>query len=132
MLVQKNLQSFLAKQRSIAAKDHRMTVKTLQMLPAAQNGMACAALFGLLDEDQIPLAAVAAHDLIFAVADHDENAFCSGGSAGLDHILEHRPSAYLMQYLRQTGIHPGTLPGRQHYSNAFIRLGHIIKFLIFS
>ena len=119
MLVDKRSQRRGPYQRCIAAKNKRLTLKISKVLFAAQHGMACALLLGLLDKNHIAATFILFDYLLFAVADHHDNFFNTSLAAGIQNEIEHRPSAYLVQNFRPFRFHTRALTRRQYYRNTF-------------
>ena len=67
-------------------------------------------------------ARVAVIDLLGREANHDVYPLNPDLSAGLEHISQHRPTADLMQHLRQLRVHPRAAASRQDYRH---RLSHL-------
>jgi hypothetical protein len=109
MLFDQHFQRFRADEGRIPAKDQRLTGKPGQMLPAAHHCVPGPLLLGLLDKLNIRSTLIPLNDLLFAIADHDDVPLYPRLPAGIQHPLQHRPTAHFVQHLSRLGVHSGTL-----------------------
>ena len=81
------------------------------------GGVAGAALDGLLDEFEGPVAGIldeALRHLVGAVADHDRHPLDRAVGEGVEHPHDHRLAHEDVQGLGALGLHPGAVSGGEH------------------
>ena len=71
--------------------------------------MAGAKLLGLLDPCDPVVVGELRHHFFFAMADDHEHPFASRVIAGVEHEIEHRLAAHLVQHFRPFRLHPRAL-----------------------
>ena len=98
-------------QRPVAGEDEHVAVVVLQVRLAHPGGVAGAELLGLLDPRDPLVVAELGDDLVLAVPDDHHHPVAPRAEARLQHVVEHRLAAHLVQHLRALRLHPRRLAG---------------------